>query len=129
MEIPDVLVVTKSDLGAVADRALADLRAALRSLEAASTPVLAVSSLTPPTGVEELIAALDERHRALDLPGRRRESRRAAALSEFAIEHGERGVRALGGRRAARGWLATLPAELDAAALVRALEQRAQVRR
>ena len=32
MEIPDVLVVTKADLGRVATRALADLRAALRSL-------------------------------------------------------------------------------------------------
>jgi LAO/AO transport system kinase len=126
MEIPDVLVVTKSDLGAVADRALADLRAALRSLDSDSTPVIAVSSLSPPRGIEDLIAALDERHGALDLPARRRESRRAAALSEFAVEHGERGLRALGGRRAARAWLATLPAELDAAALVGALEARAR---
>ena len=32
MEVPDVLVVTKADLGTVADRAVRDLRAALRSL-------------------------------------------------------------------------------------------------
>jgi LAO/AO transport system kinase len=125
MEIPDVLVVTKSDLGAVADRALADLRAALQSLGAGSTPVVAVSSVPPPAGIEDLIAALDERHRALDLAGHRREGRRAAALSEFAAEHGERGLRMLGGRRSAAAWLATLPGELDAPALVRALQARA----
>jgi LAO/AO transport system kinase len=126
MEIPDVLVVTKSDLGAVAERAIADLRAALRSLDAGDTPVVAVSSLSPPAGIGQLIAALDERHRGLDLAGHRREGRRAAALSEFAAEHGERGLRALGGRRTARAWLATLPTELDTAALVRALEARAE---
>ena len=62
MEIPDVLVVTKSDLGAVAQRALADLRAALRSLGAESVPVVAVSSMSPPTGIDELVDALDQRH-------------------------------------------------------------------
>ena len=36
MEIPDVLVVTKADLGQVAVRALGDLRAALRSLGSAT---------------------------------------------------------------------------------------------
>src|SRR6185312_8229593 len=37
MEIPDVLVVTKADLGQVAVRARAYLEAALRSLDSAST--------------------------------------------------------------------------------------------
>src|SRR5436190_1684473 len=45
MEIPDVLVVTKADLGKIANRARADLRAALRSLGTTDTDVLAVSSL------------------------------------------------------------------------------------
>ena len=40
MEVPDVLVVTKADLGRVASRALADLRAALRSLGASDTEVV-----------------------------------------------------------------------------------------
>jgi LAO/AO transport system kinase len=44
MEIPDVLVVTKADLGRVAQRAEADLRAALSSLGTADTPVVSVSS-------------------------------------------------------------------------------------
>src|SRR5215207_4085397 len=46
MEVPDVLVVTKADLGAVAQRAARDLRAALRSLGDAA-PVVAVSSVPP----------------------------------------------------------------------------------
>jgi GTPase len=45
MEVPDVLVVTKADLGRVATGALADLPAALRSLGASDTAVVAVSSV------------------------------------------------------------------------------------
>jgi LAO/AO transport system kinase len=125
MEIPDVLVVTKSDLGAVAHRALADLRAALRSLGADSVPVVAVSSVSPPTGIDELVDTLDQRHHALDLPGHRLRGRRAAALAQFTVEHGERGLRTLGGRRAASAWLEAQPAGLDAPALVSGLEARA----
>src|SRR6187455_144320 len=44
MEVPDVLVVTKADLGVVATRAVRDLRAALRSLGARDTAVVPVSS-------------------------------------------------------------------------------------
>jgi len=121
-----VLVVTKSDLGAIAHRALADLRAALRSLGADSVPVVAVSSVSPPTGIDELVDALDQRHRALDLPTHRLRGRRAAALAQFTVEHGERGLRGLGGRRAASHWLQTQPAGLDAPALVARLESRAQ---
>ena len=47
MEVPDVLVVTKADLGPAAERAVRDLRAALRAL-GDPAPVLAVSSLPPP---------------------------------------------------------------------------------
>ena len=65
MEVPDVLVVTKSDLGRVATRAMADLRASLRSLGARDTAVVAVSSVAPPAGIDELIEALDA-HRADD---------------------------------------------------------------
>src|SRR4029079_17624461 len=43
MEIPDVLVVTKADLGAIALRARRDLHAALRSLGEKETAVVAVS--------------------------------------------------------------------------------------
>ena len=126
MEIPDVLVVTKADLGAVANRALGDLRAALRSLGADSVPVVAVSSVSPPAGIDELVDLLDQRHRTLDLTAHRLHGRRAAALSQFTVEHGERGLRALGGPRTARAWLRAQPAQLDLPALVRGLESRAQ---
>src|SRR5881409_895068 len=43
MEIPDLLVITKADLGAVARRAEHDLRAALGALGARDVPVLAVA--------------------------------------------------------------------------------------
>ncbi len=57
MEIPDVLVVAKADLGGAARRALADLRAALKSLDAAETAVVAVSSVPPPSGIDDLVEA------------------------------------------------------------------------
>ena len=85
MEIPDVLVVTKSDLGQIAVRTRRDLSAALRSLGSPSTRVLAVSALAPPSGVAELVAALDEHRAGLDIAERRLRARRAGALSDFAV--------------------------------------------
>ncbi|MDX6682216.1 MAG: GTPase [Solirubrobacteraceae bacterium] len=125
MEIPDVLVVTKADLGAVALRSRRDLAAALRSLGARETPVVAVSSLAPATGFDELVNALDAHRERLDVAARRLRARRASALADFAVEHGERGVRALGGQRAAAKLLAEQDAGLDVPALTRALEQAA----
>ncbi len=122
MEIPDVLVVTKADLGQIAMRTRRDLSAALRSLGTRATEVIAVSSLAPPSGIDELVMAL-ERHRAeLDLPRRRLAARRASALTDFALEHGESGLRSLGGRRRAQELLAGQDPGLDVLALVRALE-------
>jgi len=126
MEVPDVLVVTKADLGRVALRALANLRAALRSLSARDTAVLAVSSVAPATGIGELVDALDAHRDRLDLAARRLRSRRLVALADFATEHGERGLRALGGRREAERWLEQQDPALDAGTLERALEERAR---
>lgn len=124
MEIPDVLVVTKADLGHVATRALADLRSALRSLDATQTEVLSVSSVSPATGIAELVEALDAHRAGLDLSARRLRSRRLHALADFLAEHGERGLRALGGRREAERWLAEQDRGADASALQRALSAR-----
>jgi len=123
MEIPDVLVVTKADLGQIALRARRDLSAALRSLGSTSASVLAVSALPPPSGIDELVAALEEHRAGLDLAQRRLAARRAAALTEFTVEHGELGVRSLGGRRAARALLGEQDPGLDVRALVSALER------
>jgi LAO/AO transport system kinase len=122
METPDVLVVTKADLGQVAISARRDLSAALRSLGSRGTPVVAVSSLPPPSGVDELAQALDEHRATLDLAARRLNARRAGALNDFANEHGEHGLRGLGGRTEARRWLAEQDPALDEVALGRLLE-------
>ena len=124
MEIPDVLAVTKADMGRPAARAVADLRTALRSLGSADTAVLAASSLPPGRGIAELVDALDHHRAQLDLPSRRLHSRRRHALADFAADHGERGLRALGGRREAERWLATQDPGVDVATLERALQER-----
>jgi LAO/AO transport system kinase len=125
MEVPDVLVVTKADLGPPALRARRDLAAALGALGATDVPVVAVSSLSPPEGIEELVAAIDGHRERLDLTARRLRSRRLAALDEFAAEHGERGLRALGGRRAAEKLLGEQDPQLDVPGLVEILERHA----
>ncbi len=125
MEIPDVLVVTKADLGEIALRARRDLHAALRSVGGPETPVLAVSSLPPAAGIDALVAALDAHRAATDPATRRPAARRATALAAFAAEHGERGLRALGGRRAAQRALGGADPGADVPSLVAALERRA----
>jgi LAO/AO transport system kinase len=125
MEVPDVLVVTKSDLGDVAVRARRDLASALRALGAHDTPVVSVSSLPPASGIDELAGALDAHRAAIDLTARRLRARRLAALAELSAERGERALRALGGRREAERLLESLDPGLDAAALVAELERRA----
>jgi len=118
MEIPDVLIVTKSDLGEVALRARRDLSAALRSVGDRETPVVAVSSLSPAQGIDDLVTAVAEHRRRLDLAARRLAARRATALADFAAEHGEQGLRALGGRRAAERRLAEANPGADVPSLV-----------
>lgn len=125
MEIPDVLVVTKADLGQLAQRTKRDLSAAVHAL-GSSTPVVAVSSLPPPRGIEELVAALDAHRASSDLQARRLHARRANALADYVHEHGERGLRALGGRRTAERLLEQQDPALDTAALLAVLEQGAQ---
>jgi LAO/AO transport system kinase len=124
MEVPDVLVVTKADLGRIATRAEADLHAALRSLGEQETTVVAVSSIPPASGIEDLVDVLDAHQAGLDLPARRLRARRMHALADFVAEHGERGLRALGGRREAVRWLAEQDPGRDVPALTRALEER-----
>ncbi len=125
METPDVLVVTKADLGQIALATRRDLSAALRSLGTKETRVLSVSSLPPPQGIDELIGALEEERAGTDIAARRLRARRKGALLDFTAEHGERGLRALGGRPAADRLLEREDAGLDTQALVISLEQAA----
>jgi LAO/AO transport system kinase len=122
MEVPDVLVVTKADMGDAAMRARRDLAAALRAVGSRETPVVAVSSVPPPTGVEELVAALDAHRGAIDLDAARARMRRLTALSAFAAEYGDQGLRSLGGRRAAERRLAEEDPSRTVPELVEVLE-------
>ena len=106
MEIPDVLVVTKADLGAAALRSRRDLNAALRSLGARDTPVLAVSSLAPATGFRRARRRARRAPRAPRRPGAAacREAReRAGGLHRRARRAGPARARGQpGGGEAAR---------------------------
>jgi LAO/AO transport system kinase len=82
--------------------------------------------VAPPAGIEELAHALDAHRAGLNLAERRVRSRRMHALADYAAEYGDRGLRALGGRREAERWLAQQDGALDVAALRHALEEKAQ---
>src|SRR5215210_4649353 len=124
MEVPDVLVVTKADLGDAAKRSRRDLAQALAAVGSSEVPVLAVSSLPPPSGIEELVEVLDAHREGTDVPERRVRARRGAALREFVAEHGERALRELGGRREAERLLAGEDPAAGVTELVSALEAR-----
>ncbi len=124
MEVPDVLVVTKADLGDVALRSRRDLSQAARALGSREIPVVAVSSVPPPSGISELADALAAHRAEVDLAARRLRSRRMTALRELVAEHGESALRALGGRREAERLLATQDPALDVQELVAALRDR-----
>jgi len=125
MEVPDVLAVTKADLGNIAESAVRDLSAALGALDARDVPIVAVSSLPPASGIDELVEALDSHRDRIDLEARRVRARRRHALADFAAEHGDRGLRRLGGRRAAERFLEEQNPGLDVPALEARLEERA----
>jgi len=123
MEVPDVLVVTKADLEDIALRARRDLAAALRAVGARDTPVVAVSSIPPPTGIDELADALEAHSARADIGASRVRARRLAALAEFTLEHGESALRAIGGRREAEKFLAGLDPGMPVAELAGELER------
>ena len=128
MEVPDVLVVTKADLGEPARRAARELAQALAAVGSSEVPVAAVSSIPPASGIEELADALDEHRRRIDVAERRPQARRASALRELVVEHGERALRALGGRREAERLLAAQDPAATVTELVSALEDRCRAR-
>jgi LAO/AO transport system kinase len=123
MEVPDVLVVTKADLGDAAKRARADLDQALAALGSSDVPVVTVSSVPPRTGIGELVEALDAHRERIDLPARRLQARRLSALREFTAEHGESALRSLGGRREAERLLDGGGPGRSVAELVKSLEE------
>ena len=126
MEVPDVLVVTKADMGDAAMRARRDLAAALRTVGSRETPVVAVSSLPPAKGMDALVEALDAHRASLDIDAARAQMRRLAAVAHFAAEYGERGLSAVGGRRGAVELLGEGAAGSTVPQLVELLEARVE---
>jgi LAO/AO transport system kinase len=107
IEIPDVFAVNKSDLGNIAERAVAELSSALMAAHAGmtySTPPVVATSASTFRGVPELLVALDSHRAALvtsgALSGRRRAATAAWALRLFAQRWGEQGIVDVGGRKA-----------------------------
>jgi LAO/AO transport system kinase len=127
MEVPDVLVVTKADLGDVAARAKTDLAGALAALGSEHVPVVGVSAVPPTSGIDDLLAAFDSHRAGLDIPATRLRARRMMALGELVAEHGDRALREIGGRREAERVLGAQDPGLDVQALLRLLEQQAGV--
>ena len=127
MEVPDVLVVTKSDVGAPAVATLRDAQAALRLEGSGETPALLVSALAPAVGIEALTTALAEHRAGIDLPARRVRNRRAGALADFIAEYGNHGLSAVGGRRAAERLLVAEEEDLDAMTLMDSLARHARL--
>ena len=110
MEVPDLFVVSKADVGLLATQTRAELRAALASLRHAGAsgsdaPVLATSARDG-AGVAALTKAIDgHRTAALEngtLAQRRKEGETARALRGFVRRYGERGVERAGGEEVLR---------------------------
>jgi LAO/AO transport system kinase len=136
LEIPDLFVVHKWDLGDVAQRTRADLDGILallpREMERQQPEVLGVSAQTG-EGVAALTDALERALTRLAAQGalaqRRRESRAAWGLELFERRYGSYGVERLGGRSAARALASELASENQRTGvdLFTALEIRAEL--
>jgi LAO/AO transport system kinase len=70
------------------------------------------------------VEALDAHRAGLDVAARRTAARRAGALADFIVEHGHRGLRAVGGRRSAVTLLAAQDPGADVPSLLATLEAR-----
>jgi LAO/AO transport system kinase len=107
LELPDIFVVNKADLGAVAQRTLHELSAGLGLTTTRSDgwqrPVI-LASARDGVGIEELIAATDA-HRAHlersgELPERRQRGRVSGVLDCLSRRFGSYGLEQMGGAEA-----------------------------
>lgn len=113
LEIPDLFVINKYDLGPPAERTRRELAASIKTARAAgltgSEPVVIAASAQSGTGIEQLIDALLEARSTLKTSGQlqRRRLSGAVAWSERLVRRrvGEAGIEALGGATRLRALL------------------------
>jgi len=123
MEVFDLLVVNKADLGSIAEAAARELRHALRVRGRRDEPVLSVAA-EPGLGVAELAEALERLAAARpDRAARRDAAMRRALVRRFSEWHGLARVVKLGGEAALVGALAVLPTGVAPSRLWAALEE------
>lgn len=112
LEHPDVFVVNKADLGAIAERTASELAAGLalgaRRPDGWSPPVLQVSARDA-RGIDELVDVLDAHRRHLETSGegaaRRRRGREALVASALERRYGSYGIERIGGLEGLRARL------------------------
>src|SRR5690606_21092895 len=112
LEHPDVYVVNKADLGAIAERTASELAAAIalgaRDSRGWTPPVLLVSARDA-RGVDELVETMDAHRRHLDASGegaaRRRRGRDSLVAGALERRYGAYGIERLGGPAALRARL------------------------
>lgn len=126
IEIPDVFVVNKADLGRLAERARTELQSALNAAHAGRRglplPTVVSTSATQGAGLVDLVAALDGHFVALrqsgELGPKRVASAAAWALRLFMQRYGEFGVEERGGKHALagrfEGWIAAGATAIEA---------------
>jgi LAO/AO transport system kinase len=109
LELPDLFVVNKADLGPAAQRTARELETGLGLSERTETdwtPPVLLASARDGSGVRAVADALDAHRRHLEQTGRLRERRRRGAeafvLESLARRYGSFGLERLGGNGAVR---------------------------
>jgi len=122
MEVYDVVVVNKSDLGPIAERALSDLRTALRIQGRRDTPVLAVSAATG-RGIEAFVDAAEAvtTTTTTSILARRIHSYRAERIRESIAWYGGKALVQRGGRQRLTTSLMAMPPHSPPSAIEDAL--------
>ena len=91
MEIPDIAVVTKADIGAPASRALADVKGALSLAAGGVIPCLAVSTVSG-AGLDSLVAELERDTDQAALSAKRERQAESWLQATIAHRFGEAGL-------------------------------------
>lgn len=99
MEMPDIVLVTKGDLGAAAQRAAADVKGALSLTAERALPEVAIVSATTGAGIDDALAIIVGRRSIGPDPALRRQAQaRAWAESRLVDSFGQQGFALLAPR-------------------------------